>query len=157
MWKLSLILLNCFLLVFFSTSSFIYAQDAQQDLLLLQQMNLSSAVRSALDKSDQSMRDLETYYQAMTDSLKDKLSLQGEEILTLEKHLTNTMLSFRASSAALENLKVQLEREKEKVRARNKILLWFGIIGAVIVSGKIAAFILYTRRVPTPRWLDIIL
>jgi hypothetical protein len=67
------------------------------------------------------------------------------------------MNSYNTASAALENSNLLLELEREKVRARNKALLWFGITGSVIILGKIAAFILYAKSVKIPRWLDIIL
>jgi hypothetical protein len=67
------------------------------------------------------------------------------------------MSSFRNLSAAYDSLSLSLAKEKERVAIRNKILLWIGIIGAVIILGKIAAFILYAKGVPMPRWLDIIL
>jgi hypothetical protein len=46
---------------------------------------------------------------------------------------------------------------KTKLEERNKQLLIIGIIGAVIILGKIAAFILYAKHIPIPRWLDIVL
>jgi uncharacterized integral membrane protein len=132
-------------------------QDAQPDPLLLQQTNLSSAVRQALQNSRQSMTDLETSSKIMTDRLQSRVDAQSVELMTLSADLTNTMNSFRALSGELENSNQQLGQEKEKVRVRNKALLWFGIIGGIIILGKIAAFILYAKRVPMPRWLDIIL
>lgn len=135
----------------------LWPQDAPQDSLLSQQMSLSSAVRSALLNSKQSMTDLENSYRSILNSLQSTVDAQSAELMKLSTDLTDTMLSFRASSAALENSNLQLELEKEKVRARNKALLWFGIIGAVITLGKLAAFILYAKRVPMPRWLDIVL
>ena len=93
----------------------------------------------------------------MMSSLQAKLDGQSEELMTLSTRLTDTMTSFRGLSAELENLNLKLAQEREKVRARNEALLWFGIIGVVIILGKIAAFILYAKHVPMPRWLDIVL
>jgi hypothetical protein len=93
----------------------------------------------------------------MMSKLQNKLDIQSGELTTLSLRLTDTMNSFRALSNELENLNLQVELEREKVRARNKALLWVGIIGGVIILGKIAAFILYAKRVPMPRWLDIVL
>jgi len=151
---LSRFLLLPLLLVF---SLPLFSQDAEPDPLLSQQTSLSSAVRSALLSSRQSMTDLETFYQAMMSKLQNKLDIQSTELMTLSLRLTDTMNSFRDLSNKLENLNLQVELEKEKVRTRNKVLLWLGIIGGVIILGKIAAFILYAKRVPMPRWLDIIL
>jgi hypothetical protein len=93
----------------------------------------------------------------MNDKLQSKVDVQSEELMTLSTDLTNMMYSFRALSSELEDLNLQLELERERVRVRNKALLWVGIFGGVIILGKIAAFILYAKRVPIPRWLDIVL
>ena len=162
--KWQIVFLGLFLFLF----SFVFAEDAQPDPLLLQQTSLSSAVRSALQNSKQAMSDLENYYgsmmssleaqhNSMTNSLETQLNERSAELTTLSMHLTNTMNSLKNLSAELDNLNLQLEKERERVRTRNKILLWLGIIGAVITLGKVAAFIFYAQRIPIPRWLDIIL
>jgi len=135
----------------------LFAEDVKHDPLLSQQMSLSSAVRSALESSKQSMTQLEAYYNSMMFGLETQLQSQSMELTTLSTRLTDTMLSFRNLSAELDNLNIQLTKEQERVQTRNKILFWFGIIGAIILLGKIIAFILYAKRVPIPRWLDIVL
>ena len=94
---------------------------------------------------------------SMMFGLETQLQSQSMELTTLSTRLTDTMLSFRNLSAELDNLNIQLTKEQERVQTRNKILFWFGIIGAIILLGKIIAFILYAKRVPIPRWLDIVL
>jgi len=151
-------LLLLFLSLFLFWALPVFAQqDAPPDPLLSQQMSLSSAVRSALLNSKQSMTDLENSYKSMMDILQNKVDVQSKELTRLSTDLTNTMLSFRNLSAELENLNLQLELEKQKVKLRNKILFWFGLAGVVIVLCKVVAFILYAKRVPIPRWLDILL
>ena len=129
----------------------------EQDPLLLQQTSLSSAVRSALQESRQSMENLETYYQSMMASLNKKLDEQSEESAQLSMLLTDTMNSFRDSSIVLENLNVQVELEKEKVRVRNTILIWAGILFLINVLAKIGAFICWGKGIKLPRWLDILI
>ena len=130
--------------------SLLCAQDARQDPLLSRQTNLSSAVWEALDRSEQSMNNLEIHYNTMIDSYKKDLSRQDQDISTLERHLNDTMNLFKNLSAEFWNLSLKLAREQAKVRT----LL---IIAGVIIAAKIAAFALYALKVPIPRWLDIVL
>ena len=124
------------------------------------QMSLSSQVRSALQDSRQQMITLEIY----CDSLQEKLSSlemrraqDSEELTKLSMHLTDTMNSFRNASAELENLNLSLVLEKQKVAARNKILLIAGILLLINIAAKVFAFVCMTKGIKLPRWLDILI
>ena len=150
-------LLSCFLSVVCFIVLFCSLQDAPQDPLLSQQMSLSSAVRSALLNSRRSMTDLENSYKSMLDSLQNRVDAQSEELTTLSTHLTDTMNSFRASSAALESSNFQLELEKRRNAGLMK-LLWTGAALFLInVAGKAVMFILWAKGINVPRWLDILI
>ena len=102
--------------------------------------------------------------QARIDSLETQSSKDAEELTRLSMHLTNTMRSFKSLSVELDNLSMQLVQEKtkvrteqEKVRVRNTVLLWAGMLFLINMAGKVVMFILYAKRMPVPRWLDIII
>jgi hypothetical protein len=84
-----------------------------------------------------------SYYQATSERLSTSLNSTIELCENLSQNLDQSRLELAA--------------EKAKVKTRNKILLWAGLIGGVITLGKIAAFILYAKSVKIPRWLDILL
>ena len=151
-----IIIAFCFVVLFCGGSAYLFSQDASQDPLSLQQTNLSSQVRSALLESRRSMGNLEQSYQAMINLLNGKLETQSEELTTLSTRLTDTMNSFRASSAALENSNLKLEREKRKNKTLVK-LLWAGTVLFLInAAGKVVMFALWGKGVKAPRWLDIL-
>jgi F0F1-type ATP synthase membrane subunit b/b' len=121
---------------------------------------LSLAIQSKLQeaklKSESLSRQLTEARSGLTLSQeqRDRYRETSEKLLS---SLDSTIEQCGSLSQSLNQSRQELAAEKERVRARNKILLWTGIIGAAIILGKIAALILYAKRVPMPRWLDIIL
>jgi hypothetical protein len=67
------------------------------------------------------------------------------------------MNSYNTASSALENLNVQLELVRQSRE------FWFRacIIGSILFVlnciGKVIMFILWAKRIPVPRWLDILI
>ena len=150
-----------FLLYYFMPCC-IYSEDAllNPNPLLLQQMSLSSAVRSALLDSRQQMTLAESYsnlLQTKIDSLEMRSEADKEELTRLSTRLTYTMNSLKNLSSELDGLNWLLEQERQKILIRNRQLAWVGFFGGVIILFKIAAFILYAKRLRIPRWLDILL
>ena len=139
---------------FLSLPSLLYSQDVQADQLSLQQMSLSSQVRSALLYSREQMNLAEKH----SDSLQmriDELVMQSEqdkaELMSLSMHLTDTMSSFRSLSAEFNNLSLQLVREQTITR----ILM---MLAGIVILGKIVGFLLvFTFKLPVPKWLKLLL
>jgi hypothetical protein len=152
--QLSLIVLFCALLACVVTTA-LRAEEPDQMLSRLSQ-NIQLKLNEAKLKSENLSRQL-------TEAQRDLELSQGQRIRyqqtseRLKISLDNTIGLCGSLSESLEKSRVDLVVERERVRARNRILLWHGIAGGVIILGKVAAFILYLKHVPIPRWLDIVL
>ena len=143
------------------------AQDVTPAGELSQLTSLSSELNSAINASRTQTQTLLSKLDSVESRLilsdlnlqtsEKSLKLSQTELIELRISLADTRTSFTVSSAALEKANQELARERERVRSRNKALLWLGMAGGAIVLAKVAAFVLYAKRVPTPRWLDIIL
>jgi F0F1-type ATP synthase membrane subunit b/b' len=122
------------------------------DLSLTIQLKLNEAKL----KSENLSRQLNEARQDLTLSREQQNRYQ-ETSGKLLSSLDSTIEQCDSLSQNLNQSRQELAVEKERVRLRNKILLVLGIIGGVIILGKIVAIVLYVKRVPVPRWLDIVL
>jgi len=121
---------------------------------------LSSTINGKLLNLRDEIRSLQLDLTATTASLAQaSQDLRVSESERLEWETKSTMLSTSLASInqkfsdSLQTITVY----KTKLEERNRQLMIFGIIGAAIILAKVAAFILYAKRVPIPRWLDILL
>jgi len=155
--------------LFFSALSLLllsglFAQDAPQDPLSLQQTSLSSAVRSALLDSKRQMDLAESYSNSLRmkiDSLEAQSLRDAEELTQLSTHLTNMTDSFRSLFSEFSSLNISLELEKQGNRRKSKANLWLGIILGVMWLLKLARVILGFAKPAInkfiPLWLDILI
>jgi hypothetical protein len=149
-----------FLLALLSLCSLLSAQDVQQtdpeQILTELSLNIQLRLNEAKQKSENLSRQLTEARDDLTLSQeqRDRYQATSEKLLT---SLDSTIEQCGSLSRNLNQSRQELALERERVRAKNKALLWFGIIGGVIILGKIAAFILYAKSVKIPRWLDIVL
>jgi hypothetical protein len=121
---------------------------------------LSSTIQFKLKEAKQKSENLSRQLTEAQNSLaisQEQRDCYLETSENLLSSLDSTIEQCGSLSQSLNQSRRELAAEQEKVNARNKVLFWFGVIGCAIILGKIAAFILYAKRVPIPRWLDIIL
>ena len=140
------------ILVFGLRSTQVFSDVPQYDLeqrLTNLSLNIQRQLKEARLRS-------ESLSESLTE-LRQDLTLSNEQrdyyraISTgLESSLQSTIQSFESISLELNQTRRDLAVEKAKVRTRNRILLILGIIGGVLILGKIA-FKLYAKRVPVPR------
>jgi hypothetical protein len=148
------------LLYVLSFSQALSAQDAVPPAVEQTLTELSLNIQSRLNEAKQHSASLLT---SLTEVQRDlNLSQQQrdyypETSMQLSSYLANTIDSLENLSIELNQSKLDLAVEKDRVKTRNKVLLLLGIIGVIAILSKAAAFILYAKRVPVPRWLDILL
>jgi len=122
--------------------------------------SLSSQVKSALTESKQQTLLLESKLDSLQQKLttsEQLLDLSLTELTELTTSLNNTKASFNELSQALDKSNLQLELEKAKVAARNRILLAAGILFLANLAAKGLAFIFMAKGIKLPRWLDILI
>jgi hypothetical protein len=155
MKKFWVLLVLLFVLFFPSFSQDAGLPGLEQTLTSLS-LNIQLKLNEAKLKSENLSQQLTEAQQDLTLSEEQRLLYQ-ETSERLSISLTSTIELCGTLSESLNQSRMDLTVEQERVRARNRALLWIGIIGGVIILGKIAAFILYAKQVPIPRWLDILL
>ena len=91
------------------------------------------------------------------DELQRRNNSQTQEIQELiSDNLQLRDLTIQANNA-LNEKESRIARQEAELKIAWKTVWTMGIVAALIIAAKIAAFILYARRVPIPRWLDILL
>ena len=152
---------KCFFihLVFFSLT--LSAWDStpappQEQSLTQLSSNINEKLRGLKSKIDSLRNDLTATTASLAQASEDLKISESERRKWAE---TSTRLS-----ASLDSINAELNSSlrtiivyKTKVEERNRLLFIIGIIGTVIILFKIAAFVLYAKRIPIPRWLDILL
>ncbi|HCC38177.1 MAG TPA: hypothetical protein DEQ14_11530 [Treponema sp.] len=118
--------------------------------------NINEKLRDLKNKIDNLRNDLTATTASLTQASED-LKISESERRRWAAISTTLSASLDSINAELNSSLRTITVYKTKVEERNRQLLVIGIIGAVIILFKIAAFILYARRVPIPRWLDILL
>ena len=123
-------------------------------------MSLSLQVKSALNESRQQTLLLESKLDSLQQKLtisEQQLDLSLTELTELTSSLNSTKTSFTELSEALDKSNIQLELEKARVASRNRILLIAGILFLINLAAKGMAFVLMSRGIVLPRWLDILI
>ena len=140
------------------SSSLSHSQDVEPlDPLLLSHQSLSYAVRSALIESRELAEESQRISENMIQDLENYTSELLDEVSMLREHLRNTTDSFLTLLQTIEELNENSIRLEERLKVRNTILLWMGILFLINLGAKVVMFILYKKGVKVPRVLDIII
>ena len=122
--------------------------------------NLSSIINDKLSNLKNEINNLQNELISTTASLEQAsrdLRISESERQIWETRSTTLSTSLDSISRKYSDLLTTISVYKAKIDELNKILLYVGIAGAVIILLKIIAFIIYARGIKTPRWLDILL
>ncbi len=118
--------------------------------------NINEKLRGLKSKIDNLRNDLTATTASLAQASED-LKISESERRRWAETSTRLSASLDSINAELNSSLRTITVYKTKLEERNRQLLVIGIIGAVIILFKIVAFILYAKRVPIPRWLDILL
>lgn len=115
--------------------------------------NLSSSITDKLQYLKQEI----SYTNQQLETVLAKLQLSEKEQEILKQQLTKSSESLIAINEQLNDCYNTITIQKQKLKVRLTISLILLIILIIRTIGMIVGFILYTKGIKLPRWLDILL